>query len=101
MLWLHTLCKSASSLALAALAASGGSFARAAIAPGGKFSVTATPGVSHAPKRCEARIGVSWACSSRVLMLGDNVLVKTTASDATATACTTKRVLFNSDEPRG
>ncbi len=77
--------------------------AREASTPGGRFSSALTPGVSQTPKRAAAEEVVCDSCSLSccVLISAEMEELKTVASAATETACTTKRVLFNNDEPRG
>src|SRR5215208_2726247 len=70
-------------------------------APGGRFSSARTPGVSQIPNGAEEVTCASciWSCCARTSAEIEEL--KTVASAATETACTTKRVLFNNDEPRG
>src|SRR6266511_1479280 len=77
--------------------------AREASTPGGRFCSALTPGVSQTPKRVDAEADVCDSCnlSCCALTSAEMEELKTVASAATETACTTKRVLFNNDEPRG
>src|SRR5919197_3796183 len=88
-------------LVLAASAMEPDKEAREASTPGGRFCSALTPGVSHTPKRAVEVVCASCnlSCCARISAETDEL--KTVANAATETACTTKRVLFNNDEPRG
>src|SRR5581483_6385523 len=91
----------AKTLALAACAACGGMDFSEASMPGGRLSCDATPGVSHTPNGVVLAIVCSCMVCCCALMSAESVLTRIVASEATATAWTTKRVLFNREDPRG
>src|SRR5690349_9804962 len=103
MLWLQASCRVFRIFVFAAAAIAVEREAREAFAPGGRLSSAATPGVSQIPKG-DAAAAVTcasciWSCWARIS--GEIEELKTVASAATDTACTTKRVLFKSEDPRG
>src|SRR5690349_137353 len=101
MLCPHAIWSPARILLLADAAAAVESEASEAEAPGGRLSSAATPGVSQIPNGEAAVTCASciWSCWARTSAEIEEL--KTVASAATETACTTKRVLFNREEPRG
>src|SRR5215213_11148122 len=101
MLWSQASLSVAKIFVLAAAAAAVEREAREVSTPGGKFSSALMPGVSQIPKGAEEVTCASciWSCCARTSAEIEEL--KTVASAATETACTTKRVLFSNDEPRG
>ena len=78
-----------------------GKEARDGSTPGGRLSSALTPGVSHTPKLAEDVVCLSCNLSCCARISAGTEEVNMVANAATETACTTKRVLFNRDEPRG
>src|SRR5574341_848304 len=101
MLWAQATWRVDRILALVAVAVAADREASEASTPGGRFSSAATPGVSHIPKRAEEVVWDSWNLSCCALISVEMDELKMVASAATETACTTKRVLFTNEEPRG
>src|ERR1044071_1188753 len=103
MLWAQASLSVDKILVLAASAIDADKEVREASTPGGRFCSAFTPGVSQTPKRADVEEVVCDSCSLScwVLISAEIEELKTVASAATETACTTKRVLFNKDEPRG
>src|SRR5262245_7539693 len=88
-------------LDFAAPACDAGKEASVESTPGGRLSSSFTPRVPQTPNRSEEEVCTSciWSCCA--LISAGTADAKMVASAATETACTTNRVLFKSDEPRG
>src|SRR5512147_2289573 len=101
MLWVQAVWRVDKILFFTVEAWAEGRAEREALAPGGRFSSARTPGVSQIPKRMDGFVWASWILSCWAWRSGETAELKTVARAATEIACTTKRVLLTSEEPRG